>query len=293
MNLLVTGAGGYLGAAVADMARARGHAVREIRRGPASGDVVVADLAQGLPEGALDGIDAVIHCAAKLTGDDAAMARDTIAATRLLAQALAARGIPMVLAGSVSVYDGMAGPVVTEATPLETRPALRDAYTRAKIAQEAAAGAGQPLRILRIGALWGRGQLWNAHLGQGMGPVFWRMGNGEIPLAHVDHAALALILAAEQPWQGEEVINVIDDDRPDAVTYLAALPQKPARIVGLPFGLIDGVARALAPFGARLPGLLRRPVLHARMAPRRYDNARLHRLGWRPLFTFVEGIRNG
>ncbi|MBW7920982.1 MAG: NAD-dependent epimerase/dehydratase family protein [Rubellimicrobium sp.] len=284
LTLLVTGADGFLGRAVVRAAMARGHVVRRLTRRP--GGDVVADLADGVPAGALDGVDRVIHCAGRLTGDAAALMRDNVTATRNLAQAAS---VPMVLAGSVAVCDGMAAHV-DEETPPDPRPDLRDAYTRAKIAQEVAADAGQPLRILRLGALWGPGRLWNAHLGVRAGPLFLRIGRGEIPLAHVDNAALALVIAAEGDWQGRELVHVVDDIRPDARRYLAALPAAPRLILPVPFALVDTLARLAAPFGPRLPGLLRRPTLHARMGPRTYANARLHALGWAPVASFPEGL---
>jgi len=286
LTILVTGAGGFLGRAVVAEAQARGHAVRALAR--REGADVTCDLAEGVPASALAGVDRIIHCAAALTGDAATMQRDTVVATRNLA---AAATVPIVLAGSIAVYDGMAGPSIDETSPIESRPHLRDTYTRAKIAQEAAAHANVPLRIMRIGALWGPGQLWNAHLGAFAGPMFLRVGQGEIPLAHVTHAARALVLAAEGTWLGVETINVVDDDRPDARRYLDSLPRGPKVTLPVPFALLDTASRILSPLGARAPGLLRRPVLHARMAPRTYSNARLHALGWTPSLTFDEGMR--
>lgn len=286
LTILVTGAGGFLGRAVVAEAKARGHAVRTLTR--RDGADVVCDLAEGVPASALAGIDRIIHCAAALTGDAATMQRDTVLATRNLASAAT---VPIVLAGSIAVYDGLAGPGVDETSPIETRPQLRDTYTRAKIAQEAAAHANVPLRIMRIGALWGPGQLWNAHLGAFAGPLFLRMGRGEIPLSHVAHAATALVIAAEDTWQGVETINVVDDDRPDARRYLESLPRGPKITLPVPFALLDAASSVLSPFGARVPGLLRKPVLHARMAPRTYSNARLHALGWTPSLTFDQGMR--
>lgn len=284
LTILVTGADGFLGRAVVRAVRERGHQPCRLTR-RAGGDVV-ADLAEGLPEGALAGVDRIIHCAGRLSGDEAALQRDMVTATRNLAQAT----VPMVLAGSIAVCDGMAREV-DEDTPIDPHADLRDAYTRAKIAQEGAANAGQPLRILRLGALWGPGRLWNAHLGVRLGPLFLRMGQGEIPLAHVENAALALVIAAESAWQGVEVIHVIDDERPDAAGYLAALPDPPRVTLPVPFALMDTFARLVMHFASRLPGLLRRPVLHARMGRRHYANTRLHALGWQPIVGFAEGMR--
>lgn len=291
LTLVITGAAGYLGRATVAEARARGHRVRAVTRTAAQGGETVCDLARGVPPAALAGADAVIHCAAALTGDEAAMLRDTVTATRNLMTAARAAGVPVVLAGSMAVYAGLAGPVIDETSPLERDLAGRDGYSRAKIAQEEVArGAGVPLRILRIGALWGPGRLWNAHLGVRLGPVLVRMGRGPIPLAHVAHAAQALVLAAETRWQGVEVVNVVDDDLPDPRTFLAALPHPPRIVLPVPFALMDLAARAAGPLGPRRPGLLRRAALHARMAPRRYPNARLHALGWFPRLTFAAGM---
>lgn len=269
LTLLVTGAGGFLGGAVADCARARGHRVRTVTRRP--GGDVVADLAVGLPPAATHGVNAILHCAAALTGDEGRMQRDTVQATRTVA----ATGLPVVLAGSVSVYDGMAR-VVDESTPIEPRPDLRDAYTRAKIAQEQAAPGAC---VLRIGALWDAGHLWNAHLGVFAGPLFLRIGRGEIPLAHVRNAALAMVMAAEGGWTWP--VNVVDDIRPDAATFLRGVRQPPRLVLPVPFALVDAAARI-----AGGPGLLRRPTLHARLGPRRWSNARLHGLGWAPVAGF-------
>lgn len=286
LTILVTGSGGFLGRAVVAEAQTRGHAVRTLAR--RQGADVVCDLADAIPASALAGVDRIIHCAAALTGDAATMERDTVVATRNLA---AAASVPIVLAGSIAVYDGMAGPEIDETSPVETHPQLRDTYTRAKIAQEAAAHANVPLRVMRIGALWGPGQLWNAHLGAFAGPVFLRMGQGEIPLSHVAHAAKALVIAAEGTWQGVETVNVVDDDRPDARRYLESLTRGPKFALPVPFALLNAASRILSPLGARVPGLLRGPVLHARMAPRTYSNARLHALGWEPGLTFDQGMR--
>lgn len=291
LTLVITGAAGFLGSATMAAAQARGHAVRAVTRRAGQGADVACDLAQGVPPDLLAGADAVIHCAAALTGDEAAMLSDTVTATRNLMTAARGAGVPVVLAGSMAVYAGLAGPVIDENAPVERDLAGRDAYTRAKIAQEdVARAAGVPLRILRIGALWGPGRLWNAHLGVMLGPVLLRIGRGPIPLVHVADAALALVLAAEQPWRGVEAINVVDDDLPDARTFLAALPQPPRIVLPVPFALMDLAARLSAPLGPRRPGLLRRAALHARLAPRRYPNARLHALGWQRQTTFAEAM---
>lgn len=297
--ILITGAAGYLGGAVARAALARGHAVRAVVRSgtaPDGVETVRNDLAD-LPAAAFEGVASVIHCAASLSGDAAAQARDTVAATdRLTGLAARARVARMVLAGSMAVYSGALPPgsTVTEDSPLEPFPEGRDAYLRARLAQEAAARAhrgAMGLWILRLGAVWGPGRLWNAHLGIPLGPVLIRIGaGGEVPLVHVDHAALAMVLAAETAPDGVEVLNILDDDRPDRRSYVAALRRGggwPRIVLPLPLGLFGAAAR----LGLPGPGLLRGPTLAARMRPLRYANAAARaRLGWQPRHGFAEAM---
>ncbi len=292
LTLAVTGAGGRLGRATVAAALARGHRVRAVLRRPAQMpdgvQVTLCDLADPGPElaRALTGADAVLHLAASLGGDDARQARDTVAATRNL---YAVAGAPVVLAGSMAVYQGRAG-MVDETSPLEPEPEARDAYARAKLAQEetarAAAAGGLPGTILRIGALTGPGLEWNAHLGLRIGPVLLLLaGPGALPLVRLEDAAQALVLAAERPMQGLEIFNIIGENLPSARQYLAQIPQnaRPPLTLPLPWQALlpaAGLARRLR---LPVPGLLRPAVLRYRFAPRTYSNARARQaLGWTP-----------
>ncbi|MBC7181394.1 MAG: SDR family oxidoreductase, partial [Roseovarius sp.] len=199
MNLLVTGAGGFLGRAVVAEARAQGHAVRGVTR--ADVDLVTGDLS-----GLLDGIECVIHLAGALSGDCAVQARDTLTATRRLIAAMQAQPLPprLVLASSIAVYSADASGVVTEATPIEDRPERRDAYARAKLAQEGMLRvSGLRHTILRPGAILGPGRMMTAHLGPGMGGTLILMERGgELPVVSLRDCARAFVLAAETPGEG-------------------------------------------------------------------------------------------
>lgn len=289
MRVLVTGAGGFLGRAVVARALLQGWTVRALVRSEGvfgadveamRGDLAQMDLAPALAE-----VDAVIHTAAALTGDATTMERDTVRSTTRLAFAMSAGGTParLVLAGSMAVYAaGEPGDLIDEQSPLDPALDRRDAYTRAKLAQEfAAAGVGAHW-CARIGALWGPGRVWNGHLGPALGPLVVRVGAGEMPLCHVDRAAEALVAAAGIAPVRTEVLNLLDDDRPDAARYLAALRAGGWRRAVLPVSwrLFDALA-GVAP--SRAPGLLRRETLRARMMPRRYDASRaVRRLGLSP-----------
>lgn len=286
LTLAITGAGGYLGRAVVARARAQGHAVRALLRDAAQAPadwaqdggitVHVAPL-ENLTPADLAGVDAVLHLAATMTGDDAAQEAGTLAPMRALLAAMAGCDpVPrLVLAGSMSVYGGMRpGDHVTTSTPLEPAPQARDAYTRAKLAQERLARAhatatGGDLAILRIGAIWGPGRLWNGHLGLARGPLLIRMGSGgQIPLAHVTRAADAVVQAAQV--RGVKVANVLDADLPDRSRYVVALCRGGWPRMVLPVGW--PVMRALSVLGALpgAPGLLRAPVQAARIMPLTY-----------------------
>ncbi|WP_373355176.1 NAD-dependent epimerase/dehydratase family protein [Pseudoroseicyclus sp. CXY001] len=315
MKLLLTGAGGFLGRATLAEAEARGHEVRALTRAD-------GDLAEGLPPGALDGIDAVLHCAAALDGSRAA--RDTVQATLALLRALDGHPARMVLAGSIAVYAPppprpaappapeagplsaevaaapraasarlaaqrrRALPLIDETAPLDPAPRSRDAYMRAKLAQEEvvraeAEASGRGATILRIGALTGPGRSWNAHLGPRLGPVSLTPASpGEVPLVHVEDAALALVLAAERAAPGIETFNVVAGDLPSRRQLARALGALP---LPLPWRLLAALAPPLGripKLGPRLPGLLRRATLRARFAPARYPNDALRATGWAP-----------
>jgi nucleoside-diphosphate-sugar epimerase len=296
LTLFVTGAAGYLGQGVVREALGRGHKVRAlVRSGTVEGaEVVSGDLHDPALAGWLAKVDAVVHCAAKLSGSDAEMERDTVAGTAaLVAAARTAKVKRIVLAGSMSVYGGQSpGDVIDEDARIEPDPGARDAYTRAKLAQEEVVrSAGQPAWILRIGAIWGPGRLWNGHLGVALGPLLLRCGReGDIPLCHVDHAARAMVAAAETAPEGIEVLNILDSDLPDRIDYVAALRAGgwPKLVVPVPWRLLDLVAR---PGASKLPGLLRRPVLRARLMPLSYSNDRARaRLDWEPWMGFEDAM---
>ncbi|MEM7730955.1 MAG: NAD(P)-dependent oxidoreductase, partial [Pseudomonadota bacterium] len=269
-------------------------------------ETVVVDLGTDDPEAldaALTGAGSVIHLATSLGGDAEAQRRDTARGTDALLIALGRQNPAptLVLASSFSVYgyaDLPVGAVIYEATPLEPRPDRRDAYCRGKLEQEAKVrAASRPAWILRPGAVFGPDRLWNAHLGLGAGPAAIVLGGDAlVPTAWVEHVAEALLRAAETPPSGVEVVNVIDDDLPDQMTYVRAYarsgwpkrilraPVWPLAAVGAVLGLVPGLS-------ARGPGLFRPDTRAARLRPFRYDNGRLKaRLGWRPAMTFEEAM---
>lgn len=318
MTVLITGAGGFIGRHCVQVARERGHkviaAVRSNRSVPDSWEkdplveVVVGDLAAQEWQAHLADVvmqaNAVIHAAASLKGDEIQQLRDTVMATeRLIDQmGLATREQRrLVLVSSLSVYGADQLPengLLDEHSPIENNPDQRDAYCRSKLAQEAvsmkAANAGKlDLFIMRVGAVFGPRRLWNAHLGHALGPALLRLGSkGEVPVSYVEHCASALVLAAELPLTGVEVINVVDDTLPDRTTYINALSKSgwPRFVIPVSWQILAGMGAffGLIPrISKKLPGLLRPAVLQSRTMPLRYDNSKLKlRLGWQAVLPF-------
>jgi len=286
LTVMITGAGGMLGRAVAAEAEACGHELRAHSRG---------DLVPGAAP-ALDGVDCVIHLAAPGPDDEAVQARDTVEVTRRLIEAMQARPLPprLVLASSIAVYSAEARGVVTEATLLEHRPDRRAACARAGIAQEEMLReSGLRHTILRPGAILGPGRVMTEYLGPAShGTLFLMERGGEVPVVSLADCARAFVRAAEAPGEGR-ALNILGADRPSRARCVAALRRSgwPRRVLPLNWRLAMPLAWLLSPLGARLPWFLRPAILRARMRPLRYDIAAAEAaLGWVPEDDFDNAL---
>ncbi|SMX31737.1 NAD-dependent epimerase/dehydratase family protein [Maliponia aquimaris] len=309
-RLLITGSTGFVGRACLAEARARGvEVVAVYRRAPLpewAADPGILPLCADLSDAtavpalhaAIAGCQAVIHAAAHLGGDANAHATDTLRGTKTLLAAMAGTRARLVLVSSIAVYDTMrvpAGGVLDESAPLESPDHPRDAYAGAKLRQEMLCHAsGLPLWILRPGAIYGPGRSWHALLGFWASKLHVQVNSaGELPLTHVTHTAWALVEAAARPPQGTPVLNLLDDDRPTRARFLRAhrrMTGWPRLVLPLPYGLWITLVRLLSPVSARLPGLLREPVVRARLMPLTWPNTALrHTLGGEDMDTF-EGM---
>ncbi|MGR3501873.1 NAD-dependent epimerase/dehydratase family protein [Pseudaestuariivita sp.] len=302
-RVLITGASGFIGRATVAEAVARGWYVTAFSRGadvPGAQVVRTCDLAEPSARAALDEelprVDAVIHCAASLSGDPLVQSRDTDRATQTLLQALAVAPKRLVHVSSIAVIGAMGhanGALIDETSEVETRTAGRDAYARAKLVQEqhvraTARDIGLPVWIMRPGAVFGPDRLWNAHIGPTFGPTLVRMETrGQVPLSYIDHCAQALVLAAGQAPEGIQTVHVLDDDLPTRARFLAAMRQTgwPERVVPFHWRWLRPAAALLGQSGTA-SSLFQIETLRARYQPLTYSNAALHALGWTPGMDF-------
>jgi nucleoside-diphosphate-sugar epimerase len=313
-RIVITGASGFVGGAAVSAARAAGHTVIALGR-RAESDLTVDPQEKGVAYHALDlgapeaiqtlapilkGADAVIHAAAAMTGDDAFHDRETLAPMRALLDAIGAASAPvrLVLVSSLSVYGFAAlpdGTLLTELTPLEPEPHKRDAYTRAKLtqealAEEAARAKGVDVWLIRPGAIYGPERLDTARLGIAIGGRRLSPGGDPtIPAVDVARVGAGLVSAATVPKPQDRdvsgpsrhhavVINLIDPDPPRQSAWAAAVGIK---VMRLPKALFFKTAVALdlagdlfPGLGARLPKALLPPRLAARFKHLRYATQR-------------------
>ena len=321
MNVLVTGANGFLGRHVVAELLRRGHHVRAMVR-PAARVVDIgwppevglfrADLrvARNLVEG-LDGVDVLVHLAAAVTGGDDAQFAAGVVGTERLMEAVNRSGVRrIVLASSFSVYDwDAARDTLTEETPVAKAPGLydRDGYAVAKVWQERVARkalelSGKELVVLRPGFIWGRGNEHLAGLGQKVGPVYLAFGpRTRIPLTHVENCAACFALAAESFAAAGETFNVVDGDDVRVWKYLGDY-LKNARVRAVPVPvpyhaalgfvrLAQVTSKAIFRGKGKLPSLLVPCRFVARFKPLRYQAEKAARvLGWRPALSYDEAL---
>ncbi len=300
-RLVITGATGFVGRATVSAALEAGHEVIALGRSEAQIDgATYHKIDLSAPGDALvsilDGTDAVIHAAAAMAGDDASHAKDTVAPTRAVLNAITTQRF--VLVSSLSVYGYAAvpeGTMLDELTPIEPDPGKRDAYARAKIAQErmaieAAQHRGLDVWLIRPGAIYGPGRTDTARLGISVkGRMVSPGGDPTIPAVDVAHVGRGLVAAAtattdhtgDYPMGAEGraiAVNLVDQDPPRQSDWLETSGRS---VRGLPKKLVFKSAEALdlagdlIPFVARrTPTILKAPTLAARFKHLKYATAR-------------------
>ncbi|HRJ69185.1 MAG TPA: NAD-dependent epimerase/dehydratase family protein [Beijerinckiaceae bacterium] len=230
--VLITGAGGFIGTALAERLVEKGILVRSgVRSAPARhGSQVPCDLDR--PEQiatAVQGVDLVVHAAYGSAGDMEAQCRS-------LLDAMAIADVRrLVCLSSIAVYGDATGDIAEDFS----QPAERDGYGLAKQACETAvrAFAGQSGRsavILRPGIVYGAGSpFWidklKDRIESGVWGRFGEDGEGIAALIHVDDLAEQIAAAVGRLMDpvgaptGAVALNAIGPQTPSWNTYFTAL----------------------------------------------------------------------
>lgn len=312
MNVLVTGAAGFLGRTVVDAFLANGHEVRAlVRPGRDTAglwrravDVVHADLASAQAEKldfAFDGVDALVHLAAVVSGDEATQFAATVVGTERTFESMARSSCRRaVLASSFTVYDWSSiGSELTESTPLTTDLEGRGAYTRAKVWQERVARRisdenDLALTILRPGIIWGPGGGYLDGVALRIRNVYVVFGRGvTLPFTFVGNCAACFVAVTEHSGTAGQVFNVVDPERPATAGLVRAGVRERgecATVLAVPYAVGSLAARTAGAanrllFGGqgRLPSALHPARFQARFRPVRHTAAKLERtIGWSP-----------
>jgi nucleoside-diphosphate-sugar epimerase len=319
MKVLVTGAHGFLGSHISEHLLAAGHQVRALVSpwgdiGNLAGilesrafELQRADLSRdGALEGACEGVDAVVHAAARVAdwGPWDAFYRTNVLGTRqLLDEAARAGARRFVLISSVAVhrYNGF-----RDADPrIVPRDNLRNAYAHSKIMAEDLVQEAEALEgvIVRPG-LWPFGprdpnfRRVARALEQGLLPM---VGSGDsvINTTYAGNLALGVRLAIERPEAAHRAYVIADEGMPtwrELLTELARLlGERPPRL-RLPGTPTKALARGVeATWGALFPGN-EPPMTRYRAGLMTHDvhfsiHHAVEELDYHPLTSWREGLR--
>jgi nucleoside-diphosphate-sugar epimerase len=282
VKVLVTGASGFVGAAVCSALLERGHAVSGLARRPGSAPDGVEELKGDLTDG--EGLrtalaaarpEAVVHLAAEIASqrDEARIREVNVHGTARLVEACGTVDSPKFVFASTVVTGEADGALLTEDTELPVQtPYGRSKQEGERLLRE----SGLPSVVIRPGHVYGPGG-WYEHqfvrrLRQpgrfavvGSGRNWW-------DVAHVDDVARAFVAAVEDAPPGG--LYHLADDEPITLYDFVALTAD-ALGVGRPRRIPAGLARLAAG----------RHVVTAAVRSARTSNARIKReLGWSPRF---------
>ncbi|MEU2201543.1 NAD-dependent epimerase/dehydratase family protein [Isoptericola sp. NPDC019482] len=321
MTVLVTGASGLLGGAVARALVTRGDDVRTLQRRPSgvdgAADVLGSVTDPDVVARAVDGVDGVVHLAAKvsLAGAPAEFHEVNVEGTRTLLGAAERAGVRrFVQVSSPSVAHLGTSLVGAPATPADPEGA-RGEYARTKAAAEvlalgrdAGSGRGPRVVAVRPHIVWGPGDT------QLVERIVDRAARGRLPLLghgaalidtlYVDNAADGMLAALDRLRDAPDVVGgrayVLTNGEPRTVADLLSgicraagvrppAWRAPAGLARTAGGLVEALWRVRP--GADEPPMTR--FLAEQLSTAHWFDQRATRrdLDWVPAVNMDEGLR--
>lgn len=301
MNILLTGASGFIGTALSRALVARGHWVRAVVKGagapsadtPGLHRVTVGDIAGEIDRRALlEGIDVVVHLAAvahRAAADAHEIRRVNVEGTARLADAASESVRRFVFLSSVKVHGEDSGDgAYTETGP--TRP--EDAYGRSKLEAERvladlAARSGMELALVRPPLVYGPGVKANflrllRWIDSGLPLPFAGVSNRR-SLVYLGNLVDAVARCVEHPRalgpflvSDAEIVSTAQ-----LVSRAARALERPARLVRVPLGVLR-LAGAITGRGEEIRRLTGNLVVDTSKARSVLD--------WRPPYSLDEGL---
>ncbi|MFP1925948.1 UDP-glucose 4-epimerase family protein [Lonsdalea quercina] len=304
MKLLVTGSSGFIGRRVVELAKAQGISClthRSEKQGAANQEgVVYKNLSASANwRETLDGVDTVIHCAARVhqmqdaQRDSLSLYRETnVAGTLTLARQAAEAGVKRFVFLSSIKVNGEISPPDHPFTPQVMRPP-QDPYGLSKyeaelglwqIAQE----TGLEVTVIRPPLVYGPGVKANFRtmmnwIRKGL-PLPLAAVKNKRSLVFVDNLADLILLCAHHPQAPGETFLVSDGhdvSTAELLTDMATALGVASRIWPMPPRCLLWAAKALgkAPVAERLLGSLQVDISHT-----------CDRLAWRPVVAYPQAL---
>jgi nucleoside-diphosphate-sugar epimerase len=329
--VLVTGAGGFIGARVVKrlldlgfrkvrcFVRPSGdlRRLQEVARDHATASSTSVEIIEGNLlsrndcEKSVSNVSVIFHLAAGVDKSFAGCFMNSALATRnILDAAVAGKTLKrFVNTSSFAVYSNFEmkrGALLSESTPLETEPDRRhDAYGYGKLKQDQLVEQynkthGLPYVILRPGSVYGPGKRsLSGRIGIDTFGVFLHMGgSNRIPLTYVDNCADAIVLAGLVKGVDGQVFNVVDDDLPTSRRFLKMYKRRTGGFlsVPIPYRLAYFLSALWEDYSQRsqgqLPPNFNRRRCSAEWKGNHYSNEKLKRLlGWRPRVPFDQASK--
>lgn len=313
MIVLITGASGFLGRAVAAELVAAGHEVRALQRTP-SHVPGVTDVLGSVTDAmhvnrAMDGVEGVVHLAAKvsLAGDPNAFHSVNVVGTRTMLDAAERAGVArfvQVSSPSVAhVGDALTGVSAEPASPEQARGDYARTKAKAELLALARDSAAMSVVAVRPHLVWGPGDT------QLVERIVDRARRGRLPLlsggtalidtTYIDNAATGIVAALHRADRAHGQAYVLTNGEPRPVADLlagiciaAGVPPPgwsiPA-VLGRAAGAVIERLWAIRP-GADEPPMTR--FLAEQLSTAHWFDQRATRrdLGWAPSVSIDEGL---